>query len=275
MYAGLRLSNPGIPNIYTEAMQSENEKKSWRLLRAIVISLLYHKHQSPPYLRTHTHPGKVKVWDPRQKEEPVACMEPAEGDTHRDCWTVTFGNSFNDTDRCVCAGYDNGDIKLFDLRTMTLRWETTHRNGICSMEFDRRDIPMNKLVVAGLESKFTVYDMRTQHPTKGFASLTETAHKSSTLWCVRHLPQNRDVFMTSGGGSLHLWKYSYPDQRVQKDSSGQEEGVIGSVSLLQNVTVSSQPISSMDWSPDKEGLLACCSFDQMVRVCIVTKLNRV
>ena len=44
---------------------------------------------------------------------------------------------------------------------------------------------------------------------------------------------------------------SYPDQRVQKDSSGQEEGVIGSVSLLQNVTVSSQPISSMDWSPDK------------------------
>ena len=42
------------------------------------------------------------------------------------------------------------------------------------MEFDRRDIPMNKLVVAGLESKFSVYDMRTQHPTKGFASLTES-----------------------------------------------------------------------------------------------------
>ena len=33
---------------------------------------------------------------------------------------------------------------------------------------------MNKLVVAGLESKFSVYDMRTQHPKKGFASLTET-----------------------------------------------------------------------------------------------------
>ena len=32
------------------------------------------------------------------------------------------------------------------------------------------------------------------------------AHKGSTLWCVRHLPQNRDVFMTSGGGTLHLWK---------------------------------------------------------------------
>ena len=41
------------------------------------------------------------------------------------------------------------------------------------MEFDRKDIPMNKLVVATLESKFNVYDLRTQHLTKGFACLTE------------------------------------------------------------------------------------------------------
>ena len=44
---------------------------------------------------------------------------------------------------------------------------------------------------------------------------------------------------------------TYPDSRVKNDDKGQEEGVVGSVSLLQNVTVSSQPISSMDWSPDK------------------------
>jgi len=32
------------------------------------------------------------------------------------------------------------------------------------------------------------------------------AHKS-TVWLVRHLPQNRDMFMTlGGGGSLNLWK---------------------------------------------------------------------
>jgi len=28
-------------------------------------------------------------------------------------------------------------------------------------------------------------------------------------------------------------------------------GVVGSLSLVQNVTLASQPISSMDWSPDK------------------------
>lgn len=41
------------------------------------------------------------------------------------------------------------------------------------MEFDRKDIDMNKLVATTLESKFHVYDMRTQNATTGFASLSE------------------------------------------------------------------------------------------------------
>ena len=35
--------------------------------------------------------GSVKVWDVRQKDAPVANMEPAKGETKRDCWAVTFG----------------------------------------------------------------------------------------------------------------------------------------------------------------------------------------
>ena len=44
---------------------------------------------------------------------------------------------------------------------------------MCSVEFDRKDILSNKLVVTTLESQFHVYDLRTQHPKKGFASLCE------------------------------------------------------------------------------------------------------
>jgi len=44
---------------------------------------------------------------------------------------------------------------------------------VCSLEFDRKDIEMNKLVATCLESKLHVFDMRTQHPQKGFASVTE------------------------------------------------------------------------------------------------------
>lgn len=234
-----------------------------------------HVGEGAPEIATASRDGAVKIWDPRQKNDPVATMEAGAGEDKRDCWTVAFGHAFNQSDRCVCAGYDNGDIKLFDLRNMALKWETNIKNGVCGLEFDRKDISMNKLVATTLESKFHVFDMRTQHPTKGFASVTEKAHKS-TVWGCKHLPQNRDVFMTLGGnGSLNLWKYVYPAKRVKEDENGTDMGVAGTVNLLQNVTMSTQPISSFDWSPDKEGLSVCTAFDQTLRVLITTKLNRV
>jgi WD40 repeat protein len=134
---------------------------------------------------------------------------------------------------------------------------------------------MNKLVCATLESQFTLFDMRTYHPKEGFSSLTEKAHKS-TVWVTKHLPQNREVFMTGGGnGSVNLYKYSYPAQRVVKDAEGIEQGVMGTVELLNSRTFSTQPINSFDWHHDKEGLCVFGSFDQSVRVGIVTKLNTV
>ncbi len=96
------------------------------------------RHRSPQ------RAGCVRIWDPRVKEA-VVSLEPAEGEAVRDCWTVCFGNSFSDDERAVVAGYDNGDVKLFDLRTNTLRWETNAGNGVVSVEFDRKDIEMNKV----------------------------------------------------------------------------------------------------------------------------------
>jgi hypothetical protein len=51
-------------------------------------------------------------------------------------------------------------------------------------------------------------------------------------------------------------------------------GVMGSVELLNSKVISSQPIVSMDWSPDKEGLCVLSCLDQTVRSYIVTKLNK-
>jgi len=228
--------------------------------------------EGAPEIVTGSRDGIVKIWDPRQST-PVASIEPAEGEEKRDCWTVAFGNSFTQDDRVVAAGYDNGDLKLFDLRAMALQWETNLKNGICSLQFDRKDIEMNKMAATTLESKFHVFDMRTQHPQEGFAYRTEKAHKS-TIWLARHLPQNRDVFMTLGGnGSLNLWNYEYPEKRTKKEGE-QLKGVAGKVHLLNNVTLSTQPICGFDWHPDKMGLAVCTAFDQALRVVIVTKLNR-
>jgi WD40 repeat protein len=73
----------------------------------------------------------VKVWDVRQKDAPVAKITPKSDEKTRECWSVAFGNSFNNDERYLSAGYDNGDIKLFDLRNMSLVWDTNLKNGVC------------------------------------------------------------------------------------------------------------------------------------------------
>lgn len=226
-----------------------------------------------PEIVTGGRDGCVRLWDPRVPE-PVLALEPSEGQSARDCWTVAFGNSFSDEDRCIVAGYDNGDVKLFDLRTSTMRYETNVENGVTCVEFDRKDIEMNKLGVTTLESKFRIFDMRTQHPTGGFTCLSEKAHKS-TVWCVRHLPQNRDLFMTGGGnGGFNMYKYHYPTSRVRQAKDNLPMGVVGSVELLNSKVISSQPIVNLDWSPDREGLCVLSCLDQTLRCFIVTKLNK-
>jgi len=51
---------------------------------------------------------------------------------------------------------------------------------------------MNKLVATTLESKFHVFDVRTQHPTKGFASVTEKVRLNvCLLW-------SKSFIVTSG-----------------------------------------------------------------------------
>ena len=47
------------------------------------------------------------------------------------------GHAHNQVDRCVAAGYDNGDIKLFDLKNMSLRWETNVKNGVSKLLIER------------------------------------------------------------------------------------------------------------------------------------------
>ncbi len=132
---------------------------------------------------------------------------------------------------------------------------------------------MNTLLVAGLEAKMTVFDMRTHNAKTGFASVTQTAHKS-TVWCGAHLPQNRDVFATTGGnGSIYLWQYKYPAKRVAQDADGKDVGVPGELVELNRAALGTQPISTIDWSMDKLGLAVTSAFDQCIRVVIVTKLN--
>ena len=171
------------------------------------------------------------------------------------------------------AGFDNGELKLFDLRTNAVLWETAVEYGICSVQFDRKDIEMNKLVVTTLAGNALVYDMRTFNEKSGYAYSKIKCH-DSTVWKAGHLPQDRDIWMTSGGnGSLELWQYKYPSKRQKHLKNGKIEGVMGESKKVTEATISEQPITGIDWSIDKKGLGACVGLDQKLSVFIVTKLN--
>ena len=221
---------------------------------------------------TGSRDGSVRVWDPRTNA-PVLSLEPVEKDPNPECWCVGFGNSFADDERMIIAGYDNGDVKLFNMKTNMLEWETNLQNGVCGIEFDRKDILMNKAVASTLEGKFHVFDLRTFNAVDGYTSLFEKTN-SGTVWGIKHLPQNRDILLVQGGnGHGYLYKYNYPPQRAIETTEGRKRGVVGAVELLNEKEFSSQPISSYDWSKEKIGLGVFSTLDQNIRVSIITKLN--
>ena len=43
---------------------------------------------------------------------------------------IVAGDAYDAEERIVVAGYDNGDVKMFDLKKMAIRWETNVKNGV-------------------------------------------------------------------------------------------------------------------------------------------------
>lgn len=73
--------------------------------------------------------------------------------------------------------------------------------------------------------------------------------------------------MTGGGnGGFNLYKYRYPTSRTKTAKDNHPCGVAGSVELLNSRVISTQPIISFDWSPDREGLCTLACLDQTLRV---------
>lgn len=201
--------------------------------------------------------GTVSVIDPRAEDPVVAKLVP-EGDK-RDCWAVSVGGTTGPSDRSVVAGFDNADLKMWDLRANAVSWETNLRNGIVSLDFSDKG-PLKRLVCGCLEGQIVTFDLTEKNETQGYMSHTQKISDSSTVWTVAHCPQFKDAFATTGAsGNVAIWKKEPKSLKSTR---------------IATLPVSSQPVSSFDWHPDKEGLGIMAVYDQTIRIVIVTNLRK-
>ncbi|GIQ80841.1 hypothetical protein KIPB_001707 [Kipferlia bialata] len=238
-----------------------------------------------PEIVTGGADGVVNVWDTRQAGDPVATLKPSadsmgekQGVKQRpDCWCVRFGGcNGSDGQRTVAAGYDSGDLKLWDLRAMKVSWSHHFDNGIASLDFDKQEGEPNKLVLGTLEGRMISLDLQTLNPTTGYPFVStkiSNEGKGSSVWAIKHAPNHPNLWLSSWAGRLGVFEYKYPEQRSRTDPQMGKQGVAGTVNMVSDSILSSQPVNSISWNREKEGLVAWSCFDQTVCVGMVNNLD--
>lgn len=233
-----------------------------------------------PEIATASRDGFVKIWDPRHRKSVASFNNGSHSQTGSayDCWAVAFGNSYNDCERCIAAGYDNGDIKLYDLKAGKMRYtiDTTDRSGVICLDFDRKDIKMNKLLATTVDSKFTIFDIRNSSTLDIENRLTQKVqieeNQHVPIWAGQHLPQNREIFMTCGGdGTVGIYRYQRKKKSHSKDKNSP---LVGHIKRLRRCKLGESPILSVDFSTDKKGLCLMTEYNQIVKVCMVTSIDK-
>ena len=228
-------------------------KKAHKGIIQSIDGLGIKNNQGPPEIVTGGKDGLVKLWDLRS-DKPCILLEPKDiKKNFPECWTVRFCDcGFN---KKVGIGYDNGDIKIYDLRMDKIFFGENLKKGVCNIEFDKKNIPINKMIVTTLDSKFYLYDF-----TNYFQNQKKLYDKvNTTIWGAKFLPQKRDMFVSLGGdGNLNLYKY---DKKDFLNNSNDK------LNMLSSNYICSRPIIGFDWHLIKNGLACLVSLDNSIKIC--------
>ena len=228
-------------------------KKAHKGIIQSIDGLGIKNNQGPPEIVTGGKDGLVKLWDLRS-DKPCILLEPKDiKKNFPECWTVRFCDcGFN---KKVGIGYDNGDIRIYDLRMDKIFFGENLKKGVCNIEFDKKNIPVNKMIVTTLDSKFYLYDFTNyfQNQKKLYDEV------NTTIWGAKFLPQKRDMFVSLGGdGNLNLYKY---DKKDFLNNSNDK------LNMLSSNYICSRPIIGFDWHLIKNGLACLVSLDNSIKIC--------
>ena len=255
----------GVPNYEIK----KAHKSTIYSIDAVGKSLYY----GTPEIVTGGKDGNVKIWDLRSDKHAILLEPKGIENNCIECWSVAFGGCYNNDERSLGIGYDNGDIKIYDLRMDKLMYEENLKSGICSIEFDKKNIPMNKMVATTLDSKIYLFDLKNLEKNSCLRcnkSIIEV--NNTTIWGTKFLPQKRNIFISMGGnGSLNIYKYNYSDFSYDDLDNNKIENQ--NLILLSNNIICSQPIIGFDWHNTKYGLFCLVELSHTAKICTIDKLN--
>ena len=189
--------------------------------------------------------GVVKVWDRRDLRQSVLSVagEAREGASRPEVWAVDAGEDGDS----LCAGYSNGDVRLFDCRAGRVRWESCLPKGVSSLQL----LSGERLVAGSVGGSLVLWDLSSDRR-------TEVRLDSSTVWSAVTSPHSESLLAAClGSGSIQLLSLSQEN-----------------ISSLSSHQATDRPLTSWHWSTDKPGLAVTTGFDQNIRVVIVTNIER-
>ncbi|ETW55609.1 hypothetical protein PFUGPA_02374 [Plasmodium falciparum Palo Alto/Uganda] len=78
------------------------------------------------------------------------------------------------------------------------KFKVNVNNGVCAVNYDRKDTKKNKLICSTLEGNIYIFNLDVYNEVSGY-SYSKDKIISGTCWGTPFLPQNRDIFATLGG----------------------------------------------------------------------------
>lgn len=203
--------------------------------------------------------GEVKLWDQRNLDAPTIRMVPESGQTRKQCWSVcqTHTDEEGDTNQSyyVAAGFDNGDIKVFDVRNSKIAWETSLSRGVSKLSIlSRNGDSKNETVLLAGTVQGKLYSWCINKPEQ-----TPLQHQldKAAVWEAQSLSDNKNLVLTVlGSGAMVL-------VNLEEDK----------ISPVLSHQVSEPPLTGLSASRDKPGLVATSSFDKTIRLFYYTGLK--
>ncbi|KAF9586434.1 hypothetical protein BGW38_005043 [Lunasporangiospora selenospora] len=224
-----------------------------------------------PEFITGCRDGTIRLWDMRQDHNrassipdiAIRSMSGSSKSLSCDVWSVAVaGQSESVEDMMIVAGYDNGDVRVIDLRMCAVLFETNVGHGVCSVEFYYGGNSPKNLIASTLHGALHSFDVMTGKSSSQWQAdnLAEEiiqlqSGDDSTLWQARHVPQQSSlVAVTDGGGNVFLLNRN-------KDK--------GPLTLQKSHKFARSGIISMDFNADLEGLFVASDLDNTIRTGII------